>query len=332
MLDVIVYRVLWSAVLAFLFNVNLVQRGTWGNLFDSFFALGLMLIIEPFWLCLFGTTPGKLIFGISIRNSAGGLLSCKTARQRTWAVLGSGMGYNIPVYSLVRLWKSYRLASELEVQPWDLDTASNIKKNRWYRPLAYMASWAALVFLSALIISAQRLPPNRGELTIAQFVENHNYYARYLAIDFADAYLAEDGSWQEKLFDGTSYIAVLTQAKPDYHYKLLDGFVKDVSFSIELEDEDSWLGSYNQHKLLITLALAVAQKETGLLSKAPGSLSSQIGDHSFEDFSYTTGGVLIQSSVDYAGYFDTAAGFLVPMENTARQYFKLDFTAAKTQE
>ncbi len=329
LLDILACRAIWSALLAFVLAVNLANRSNWGHLFDSYMALALLLLLEPLWLSLFGSTPGKLIFGLRIKNSAGGLLSYKEARQRTWCVVGAGLGYNIPVYNLVRLWQSYRLASELEVQPWDEKLSCSIKEQKWYRGLSYVAALAVVIFASVLVISSQLLPPHRGDLTIAQFVENHNYYARYLGLDFTDSYLAENGNWQEKAYTGTVYIDMISGARPDYHYGLTDGFVTDVSFAVATKNEDAWLGSYDNYKLLVSLALAGAQKETGLLSKIPSQLASQISANSFQSFSYAQDSFKIMAELDYAGYFDTQSGFLVPMENVSEQYFRLEFTAEK---
>lgn len=40
MFDIFLYRVLWSALLAFAFHVNLAARSNWGNILDSFVAIG----------------------------------------------------------------------------------------------------------------------------------------------------------------------------------------------------------------------------------------------------------------------------------------------------
>ena len=50
LLDFCIYSILWSAVLAFLFHVNVATRGDTWRLFDSFITIGLMFILEPLWL------------------------------------------------------------------------------------------------------------------------------------------------------------------------------------------------------------------------------------------------------------------------------------------
>lgn len=95
--DIFIYNILWSAFLAFAFHVNLGARSNLGNLLDSFITIAMMLVLEPLWLHLLGTTPGKVIFGLRIETSDGRRLSYGEGLERTWGVIGAGMGYNIPI-------------------------------------------------------------------------------------------------------------------------------------------------------------------------------------------------------------------------------------------
>lgn len=73
-----------------------------------------MLFLEPVLLRLFGTTLGKWIFGLRLEDENGNRPSYIAGFIRTLQVIGSGLGYHIPVYSLVRLWKSYKQCSDNE--------------------------------------------------------------------------------------------------------------------------------------------------------------------------------------------------------------------------
>lgn len=199
MFDVFLYRLLWAAVLAFAFHINLQARSSWGNLLDSFIAITIMLFLEPLWLNLFGATPGKAIFGLRIETPDGRHLSYGEGLERTRGVIGTGMGYNIPIYSLVRLWKSYKLCSENEPQPWDESISYTLKNTKWYRAVLYIGANVALCAVLVTIIFAQQLPPNRGDLTVAEFVENHNFYAQHFGISFGSEYLDQNGNWGRKI-------------------------------------------------------------------------------------------------------------------------------------
>lgn len=102
-LDLSIYSTLWSIILILVFHVNLATRSSIENIFNTIISLVIMLFLEPLWLHLSGTTPGKAIFGLRIEDSEGRRLRYLEGFERTWGVLSSGMGYNFPIYNLVRL-------------------------------------------------------------------------------------------------------------------------------------------------------------------------------------------------------------------------------------
>ncbi|MGI5899494.1 MAG: MerR family transcriptional regulator [Christensenellales bacterium] len=329
--DIFLYRIMWTALLAFVFNVNISARSNWGNLFDSYVAWGMMLLLEPLWLSFFGTTPGKAIFGLRIESAEGKRLSYKEGLERTWMVLGSGMGYGLPIYDLVRLWKSYKLCSENETLPWDwqLSTSYTIKDIRWQRSAAYIGASAAAVLVLLMIQSAQLLPPNRGDITVSQFVENHNYYADYFGLSFGNKQLNEDGIWTEKEFDGTAYITIGRDEMPDYSFVLEDGHVKRVSFQVNIVNSDGWLGPYDSQMLLASLAFVGAQNEMGLLSRLPAQMAKQIENSRFQSFSFSWANIAVDCKTEYSGYAGINSQFLVPAENTAQNHYSLTFSMSK---
>ena len=68
-------------------------------------------VLEPLFLTLFGTTPGKWIMGLELRNAEGGHLALTQARNRTMTVIFGGEGFYLPIYSLWRNYRSYRAVS-----------------------------------------------------------------------------------------------------------------------------------------------------------------------------------------------------------------------------
>lgn len=329
MFDIFMYNILWLAFLAFAFHVNLAARSNLGNLLDSFIAIAMTLVLEPLWLHLFGTTPGKAIFGLRIETPDGRRLSYGEGLERTWGVIGAGMGYNIPIYNLIRLWKSYKLCSENETQPWDESISYTLKDTKWYRGVFYIGAYAAVFAVLVMIISAQQLPPNRGDLTVAEFAENHNYYAKLLGIDFGNEYLDENGKWAEKEFDGTAYIEIGHFEKPEYHFTIENGYVTGVSFSVEIKNNEDWLSSYDTQMVLASLAFAGAQNEMGLFSKIPSRIADQIDNNTFKDFHFAEAGITFTCDTEYSGYVDAQSYFLVPAENAVETYFSLNFSMNK---
>lgn len=327
MFDIFMYNILWSAFLAFAFHVNLAVRSV--NLLDSFIAIAMMLVLEPLWLRLFGTTPGKAIFGLRIETHDGRRLSYGEGLERTWGVIGAGMGYNIPIYNLIRLWKSYKLCSENETQPWDESISYTLKDTKWYRGVFYIGAYAAVFAVLVTIMSARQLPPNRGDLTVAEFVENHNYYAKLLGIDFGNEFLDENGKWAEKEFNGTTYIEIGHTEKPEYHFTIENGYVTGVSFAVEIKDNEDWLSPYNTQMVLVSLAFAGAQNEMGLFSKIPSRIVDQIDNNTFKDFHFAEAGITFACETEYSGYVDVQSYFLVPAENTVETYFIFNFSMKK---
>lgn len=324
--DIFIYSVLWSAFLAFALHVNLTSRSSGGYLLDVFITFAMMLVLEPLWLCLFGATPGKAIFGLRIEDADGRRLSYEKGFARTWGVIGRGFGYNIPIYNIVRLWKSYRLCSENEIQPWDESITYIAKDTKWYRNVIYICAYMAAFAVLLMIFSAQLLPPNRGDLTIAQFVENYNYYADYLGVDSGEAYLNTDGKWVKKGFVGNAYLEMDDSEKPVFCFELEKGYVKGVSFEIETQNSQNWISSYDTQMLLSSLAFVGAQNEMGLFSKIPNRISAHIRNHSFQDFQFTEASITAICETEYSGFVNTQSGVLLPEENITTNYYNLNFS------
>lgn len=325
--DIFMYSIIWSAFLAFIFRVNIVNRSSLGNLLDSFIEIVMMLFLEPIWLHLFGTTPGKAIFGLRIETLDGVKLSYGEGLERTWGVLGAGMGYNIPIYNIFRLWKSYTLCGENETQPWDESISYIIKDTKRYRGLVCIGSYAAGLFVLITMMSAQYLPPNRGDLTVAEFAENYNYYSKFLDINFGNEYLDENGKWAERDIDGTIYVEIGHAENPQYHFTIENGHVTGVSFAVEIKNNEDWLSSYDSQMFLASIAFIGAQNEMRLFSKIPKRIAEQISNNTFQNFDFTEAGIAVTCNTDYSGY--TKSSFLFPKENEEENYFSLEFSANK---
>lgn len=328
-LDLAIYNVIWWAILIFVFHVNLSSRSNMGNVFDTFISLAIMLLLEPLWLSLLGTTPGKLVFGLRIEAPDGRRLSYSEGLERTWGVVGVGMGYNIPIYNLVRLWKSYERCSENEIQPWDDGISYTIKDTRGYRGVVWLGVHVILFGLLAISISTQQLPPNRGQLTIGAFAENYNYYADFFHMDFGNKYLNERGKWEEKAFDGTAYIEILHSDMLNYNYTIQNGYITGISVVVELENNKDWIGSYDNQLILASLAFAGAQDEMGLLSTIPKRIVKEINNNNFGNFNFTESDVEYACNVKHSGYLDTYSGLLIPEEYGGENYFRLEYSVNK---
>lgn len=106
-----------------------------------------MLLLEPLALCLFGTTPGKAIFGIRILDPEGGKLDYDTALERTWTVLWEGEALRIPVVSEYFRYKSYRDAEDDLTLPWEWDSELVYADGKNWRYLLYFVAYGAVLAL-----------------------------------------------------------------------------------------------------------------------------------------------------------------------------------------
>ncbi len=263
------------------------------------------------------------------RDADGGHLPYHIGWKRTWGVIGAGLGYNIPPYNLVRLWKSYKICRDNETEPWDESIAYTVRDTKRYRNAVYIGVCAAASFDLLVIFSAQLLPPNRGELTVPQYVENYNYYADYLGINFGNEFLNEDGKWAEKPSYGTYYIDLDVETLPDYSFTVENGYIKSVTFQVELKNNNKWLYTYDKQMILASLSLIGAQSEAGLFSQIPAQIEEQIKKHHFQNFSFMEAGLTVNCVTEYSGYNDTKSGFLLPAGKDSENYYSLTFSVSQ---
>lgn len=108
-----------------------------------------MLLTEPLLLHLFGTTPGKAIFGIRVTDPDGGHLSYGDGLERTWLVLWEGEGLRIPLVTLYFHYKSYTAVESGNPLPWEKDSELTISDAGNWRYVVYAG--AVLTVLALLI-------------------------------------------------------------------------------------------------------------------------------------------------------------------------------------
>lgn len=330
MFDIFIYNTAWSVFLTFAFNVNLAARGSFANLFDGFVSVLLMLIIEPIWLHIWGTTPGKAIFGLRIMAPTGRRFSYSEALERTWGLLGAGMGYNIPIYNLVCLWRSYKRCSEKELQPWDEGINYMIQDRKWYRGVIFIGANLLVFGLLWTAFAVKVLPPNQGPLTVAEFAENHNYFMEYYASGMDGLVLDANGQWIKNP-DSSTTIVFASNDRPEYEFAVTEGEVTGVSFSVELENHRDWISKPKAQMIMAALSFAGAQEEMGLYAKARKEMVEAIGNRGFEDFAFEKAGIFFVCEVEYSGFNDTHADLLIPEESAEAPYYRLQFTMQKVK-
>ena len=116
------------------------------------FLLVAMMLLEPLWLHIFATTPGKAIFGITVTDTEGGKLTYGDALERTWLVLWEGLGLGIPLVTYYFLYKSYAKAEDNEPLPWETDSDLTIRDAAAWRYGLLFGLMGLMALLASLLI------------------------------------------------------------------------------------------------------------------------------------------------------------------------------------
>lgn len=326
--DFFVYDSLWAIFLSAVFNINFGTRSAGENLLDIIAGMLLMLFIEPALLSHFGTTAGKFILGLRVTDNEDCLLSYSDALSRTWKVFCSGLGLNLPIYSLVRQWKSYKACSEGETLEWEYYSMTSLKDEKSWRNWCYVGAYAIVIGILFLAFSMVQMPKHRGEITVSQFCENYNRLSDYFELD-PYSYLDDTGKWQ-KVETGDYIVTFSPSEKPEYIFTAENGVMTGMEFSVEIKDSDVWVPNYQNEMLLSIMSFVQAQKGCGPLSGEVKKVANNITKAPFKDFHYTLHGVELICDFEFSGYIEdsTYTGVLWHEEGSETS-FKINFKMAK---
>ena len=143
--------------------------------------LALTLALEPLWLHYWGWTPGKWLFGLKLRDEDGEKLSIQRGWERSRRLAWEGYGWNIPIWSLWRMWRSRDAALGGWNGIWNSETGCRYtKEERRFGPWAFAGARTALMAALALAMLWSMLPPCRGPLDVSEFARNYNHYLTQL--------------------------------------------------------------------------------------------------------------------------------------------------------
>lgn len=273
-------------------------------------AVLLLVFVEPLFLATWGTTPGKWLLGLSVRNNTGQKLSYGEGFYRTVQALWYGFGFWIPIYNLIRGYKCYYDCTEGKTLEWEWDSELQLKDEAPWRIVAVVA--AVIVLLLARFGAAQlaALPPNRGDITVKEFAQNYNRTASYH--EYASR-LDTDGTWAAE--NGGYVISLSDVEAPDFTYTERDGIMTGLSFRVQVEnDEESYVPSFATRRSLAIHSFVQAHAPF-LRNDEVDALLQDISDAPFENFDTTLHGIRIVYQVTYNGYYEGLLGdVLVPME------------------
>lgn len=306
--DVALYSLILTAFVAFGLRVDYSSFGA--EIIIFCFSLLLMLIFEPLQLTLFKTTFGKMLFGLKVVNDEGGRLSYGQGVERVKDVVLYGMGIKLPIIELVRNIISYRRCKAGKTLAWEYESTVEASELRWYNVAGIVVTVLVWMFLLLFIAFAHRLPPNQGDLTVAQFAENYNFVLYTYGFDTYER-LDENGQpikWPAAgsnggvYINGTVYVSTAESIDLQFEYELEDGVIKSVRMYGELEGEPEYIDSNEERQVLAAIAFAGARREMGVINNNLSFIEEMIRRAPFEDCSFEIGGVRIERDVEYRGY------------------------------
>ena len=286
--------------------------------------LVLILVTEPLLLHLFGTTPGKALLGLRLTGADGTRLSYGEGFSRLVYLAWYGLGLWIPVWSLIQLYRSLNREIEGEPQPWDENIAYVAKPFRWRQPAALVLTGALVLGVCEMTNRFSQLPPNRGDLTVAEFAENFNRQTAYLDLGFPQV-LNEQGQWEDRPSDGTVYIQL---GGPDretpFLYTVENGVVTAVTIADTRERVETTASVPIGQMAAAAAAFAWAREGAPLLGSQRTDLLRYIQDHPLEDYALTLADVTVTYEVEAEGLMDT--GFFLIPETEGRGSIAYTFT------
>lgn len=316
-LDLAIYSMLWDLFLILAVRISLDSFSAWGTMVSSLLGLVSMLVLEPVLLSFFGTTAGKWLLGLRVLHYEERRLTRAEARSRTFGVWFWGMGLGVvPIFNLVRYWKSYKACMDGDTLPWESDSVLYLKDEKRWRIAAWVGVRAAVFGGLFLALAAAGQAKYRGDITVSQFCENYNRLAAYHNMEGGRS-LDKEGNWiKEPVAENVVVIAVGNSvAEPEFTFTEEEGIMTGMSFTIFLENSELWVNGCQEEMMLSVLSFVGAQKKGIFLDGGTDAIVTSISENPFEGFQFTANGVIVTCEVEYSGYMNSGdLGVLIPEE------------------
>ncbi len=317
-IDLTIVGLMVSFVQFVLLHHNLVNISKGENVLCGLAGWGLLVLIEPLLLARFGTTAGKWCMGITVTRPDGERLSYGEALERTAAVWLYGAGLGISIVELVCNYRSYRRYMNGEELAWESGSIERFDERGTGRMvLLYAASTALSLALTLAMGLSAALPPNRGDLTVAEFAENVNFYRGYF--DYGQRWtLDSSGGWVENEYEyeneNVIYFGGGGEPTP-FSYTVEDGVLRAVHWAYT-ETAETIYGTGDENARMAYLALAAAQKGTSLFNIR--GVVKQIGSNSWAgdaDYSAAWKNVEMRYDARIEGEYYYSEGFFLSVQD-----------------
>ena len=268
----------------------------------TFLSYFMMLFIEPVLLHKFGTTPGKRLFGLRITNTDTEKLTYSEGLRRTWGIIRFGYGFLIPIYNIYRLWICYKLCKADDPCPWDEYAPRRrymIRDTKSWRGTVWAIVAAALTLFTLCAEEASAQPPYTGDLTIAEFAKNYNFFADYYNDQDWIYNLLPNGKWDwyPEPSEYTSYYGA-GERPPLFQYTTDEnGHIT----SITLQEEDVSIPYFMNNDIFATCAVSMihAQPNNTLFSYRANRVMQQLTHLSPMKFELSEAGITVRMEATF---------------------------------
>ncbi len=318
--DHTLYAIIWELLLLYCFkfipviysSIALRQRSLADALMtvlDTLALMGLIMLFEPLFLHLFGTTPGKWILGIRVTDDSGKKLTYREAAWRSWILLLYGFALFIPILQVVRAVKSWQAARSGDEPEWEWDSQLQLCDKSGLRPAAFALFILMELAVFGLVETIPAIPPNRGDLTRTEYEDNVYHLYRHYGTQ-ANVVLSDAASVD-------SFYSI--RPSEDEYYALPDSSTLATSFYTE-DDEghltavrctgsQSWAPdagtwrSFQRHLLymkIIALSYVGAQDGVHTLTGDRRAIEELVANWT-QDYTFTYHGVTVTYDVTFSG-------------------------------
>ena len=302
MLDLHLYTVGWNCVMWGVGLLTPASVGGWGHsLMNIVVPIVLMIFFEPILLAKCGATLGKAILGLSVTDLDGNRLTYEEAYRRTGMVIYRGLGFNIPIYDLVRMFKCASIYGERKQLEWEETSQIALRKDKLPgRIVLYLVVCVVVSALVALMVLKSVTPDNKadraGNMTVAEFCDNYNQLAKTFDLEGA-SYLGPDGAWVERPKPDNAIVFILYDP-PEMKFTEKDGYMTGLSFRTCERDGTPPVGGYQNEMYLSVQAYVGARGKYGVMSKELRDLSEIIANNPYMPFDEEVSGVRVSLQPD----------------------------------
>lgn len=362
--DYLLYATIWIVLVYIFHRIFIFERNPLvaAVIYSIVINILMAFLLEPLFLYMFGTTPGKALLGLWISYDVGGPIPMDMAWARSWrAILGH---HDWKYHDIFQMINTYRAMADGEPLDWDYaaNTTPELKDEKPWRKVAFTAATVCCILTIAYCCQSMRMVPNRGDVNTKEFVENYNTVRN--VVYNGGMNIEENGEWAGKyvksldgiILSGGVMVSDTTVTaggesrsfEAGGNPKKIDiveenGVVTEVGFFYETRNRKEYLDAFKW--LMCDLAFAFVEGEQNynvFTYKKWAGVKEQIeqliyGSNSlydriyrtdkFKDFSFTIGGVELTCDIELQGY-ELWQNYYVAKEGEDT-YYSVRFTAKK---